>query len=316
MDALLTRREFTATGAALATAVLPPLGTAATLAPPHAAPSTSHARTYIHLFHPGGWPATELWDPKPYTPLRPNMRGSDLLSTCESIPTSAPAIRLGAGLDALAPLMHRATIIRSLVDDEAQPHEAIDHAIAQQRMLDALTFEKPGSRLFRLNEDFHFGMDMVTSLTSHPTNASTKRFRVTLPFNAYRFLDTHESGARAIKEVKQLIAGKIAAMIASLDAQGRLDETIVCVSSEFSRTIAGTPSRGCDIHTGENTRIRSERDYGLHQHFAGSNSLILFGGPFQGGHVIGRTRDHHPMVVAEQPVTLAQARRMIAGALA
>ena len=157
MDASLTRRAFVGSGAALAAATTLPLAAdaAVPLASSRSHTTTQRARNYIHIFLPGGWPATELWDPKPHTPLHPGMRGSELLSTCDSIETSAPAIRIGTGLESLAPYMHHATVIRSLVpDSDVQPHEAVDHAAAQRRMCEALTFDCPGEGSVRVPEHF------------------------------------------------------------------------------------------------------------------------------------------------------------------
>src|SRR5262245_59787807 len=60
------------------------------------------ADAMIHIWLPGGIAQTDTWDPKKYTPFEKGMKGSDLLGTCESIPTSADGIVLGKGLDNIA----------------------------------------------------------------------------------------------------------------------------------------------------------------------------------------------------------------------
>ena len=52
------------------------------------------ADAMIHIWLPGGIAQTDTWDPKKYTPFQPGMKGSELLGTCESIPTSADGIFL------------------------------------------------------------------------------------------------------------------------------------------------------------------------------------------------------------------------------
>ena len=57
---------------------------------------------------------TDLWDPKKFTPYTAGMKGSQILGTCEKIPTSADGIFLGAGLDNMARVMNRGAILRTL----------------------------------------------------------------------------------------------------------------------------------------------------------------------------------------------------------
>src|SRR5687767_7111689 len=80
-------------------------------------PITPRADSVIWIWLPGGIAQTDTWDPKAHTPYRQGMKGSELLGTCESIPTAADGIRLGAGLDEIASVMDRGTILRSLAND-------------------------------------------------------------------------------------------------------------------------------------------------------------------------------------------------------
>jgi hypothetical protein len=72
------------------------------------------ANAVIHIWLPGGIAQTDTWDPKRFTPYRAGMKGSELLGTCESIPTSADGIFLGKGLENIAQVMNKGTILRSL----------------------------------------------------------------------------------------------------------------------------------------------------------------------------------------------------------
>ncbi len=71
----------------------------------------------IWIWLPGGVAQTDTWDPKRHTPYRQAMKGSELLGTCESIPTSADGVRIGAGLEHIARVMDRGCILRSLAND-------------------------------------------------------------------------------------------------------------------------------------------------------------------------------------------------------
>jgi len=73
------------------------------------------ADSVIFIWLPGGVAHTDTWDPKKHTPYRQGMKGSELLGTCPSIPTKLDGVFLGKGLENIASVMDKGTIIRSLV---------------------------------------------------------------------------------------------------------------------------------------------------------------------------------------------------------
>ncbi len=79
-------------------------------------PLKPKADSVILIWLPGGVAQTDTWDTKRFTPYRQGMKGNELLSTCESIPTAADGIRLGQGLENLATVMDQATVLRSLTN--------------------------------------------------------------------------------------------------------------------------------------------------------------------------------------------------------
>lgn len=72
------------------------------------------ADSVILIWLPGGIAQTDTWDPKDFTPYTAGMKGSDLRGTCPSIPTAADGIRLGEGLETIASVMDRGSIIRTI----------------------------------------------------------------------------------------------------------------------------------------------------------------------------------------------------------
>lgn len=86
-------------------------------AAPAAAKPKATADSVIVIWLPGGIAQTDTWDPKKYTPYTPGMKGSQILGTCESIPTKADGIRLGAGLENIGSVMDKGTILRSMTSD-------------------------------------------------------------------------------------------------------------------------------------------------------------------------------------------------------
>lgn len=71
------------------------------------------ADTVIVLWMGGGMAATETFDPKRYTPFEKGMDPNTVLSTFPSIPTAVDGIRFSEGLEKLAKVMDRGTLIRS-----------------------------------------------------------------------------------------------------------------------------------------------------------------------------------------------------------
>jgi hypothetical protein len=115
MTNCLHRRDFLkhgAAGAALA-AIGPRLLSAADVRP---ITHPAKADAVIFIWLPGGVAQADTWDPKRFTPFQPGMKGSDLLGTCETIPTSVDGLRIGAGLENMASVMHHGTVLRSLTN--------------------------------------------------------------------------------------------------------------------------------------------------------------------------------------------------------
>src|SRR5687767_7609384 len=71
------------------------------------------ADTLILLWMAGGMAQTETFDPKVYTPYASGLESKRVLSTFPSIPTAVDGINLSQGLERLAGVMDRGTLIRS-----------------------------------------------------------------------------------------------------------------------------------------------------------------------------------------------------------
>jgi len=74
-------------------------------------PATADA--VIVLWMGGGMAATETFDPKRYTPFEPGVESNRILSTFPTIDTAVDHIKFSAGLEKLAAVMDRGTLIRS-----------------------------------------------------------------------------------------------------------------------------------------------------------------------------------------------------------
>ncbi|HWA97606.1 MAG TPA: DUF1501 domain-containing protein [Pirellulales bacterium] len=113
--AQLTRRDFLrSTAAAASLAGMPRLASADEGLLVRGA---ARAESVIFIWLPGGVAQQDTWDWKAYTPFEKGMRGSQLLGTCPSIPTSVEGLHFGSGLENLASVMHRGTLLRSLTNE-------------------------------------------------------------------------------------------------------------------------------------------------------------------------------------------------------
>src|SRR3989442_1739847 len=74
---------------------------------------TPTADTLIILWMAGGMAHTETFDPKRYTPFEPGLKPEQVLSTFPQIDTAVDDIKLTEGLENIAQVMDRATLIRS-----------------------------------------------------------------------------------------------------------------------------------------------------------------------------------------------------------
>ena len=457
---LFNRRQFLATGAAVA-------GLGSTLARAEEqqkkASLIPKADSMICIWLPGGVAQTDMWDPKKFTPYQAGMRGSELLGTCEPISTTADGIMLGKGLENMASVMDKCTILRTLTSDThfgavhlkaqyyamtgylfpsgvkspgigaivsrslGRRNPAVPGYIYVGRDVDTSDEEKlfiseyigpgfygvnyapfmipePSKGLPTLNATAGMKMDrldsrqaylksltgladpalatagkssdymkviqaareMMDSPVKHafdfqkeekpetiaayepkieagqlldPSYYYGQRFghglllarrlvetgarfvQVEYQYGPFKGFDTHESGQPRMVEMKKQVDGPIAQLIRDLDQRGMLDRTLVCIMSEFGRTIASAPAAGkepdgfAERNTGENLIIENEKMYGFHGHFSSCQCMLFFGGGFKRGYVHGKTADHHPMEVVENPVHLIDAYATIFKAL-
>jgi hypothetical protein len=71
------------------------------------------ADSMILLWMAGGMAQTETFDPKKYTPYEPGLPSERVLSTFSSIPTAVDGIHISQGLEEVAKILDRGTLIRS-----------------------------------------------------------------------------------------------------------------------------------------------------------------------------------------------------------
>jgi Protein of unknown function (DUF1501) len=76
---------------------------------------TATADAVIVLWMAGGMAQTETFDPKRYTPFAPGVKVQDVLSTFPTIDTAVDNIKFTAGLENIASVIDRGTVIRTFM---------------------------------------------------------------------------------------------------------------------------------------------------------------------------------------------------------
>jgi len=92
-----------------------------------------------------------------------------------------------------------------------------------------------------------------------------------------------------------------------LEERGMLDRTLVVLASEFSRDmmIEGVPgSTAKDQSRAKADKLGEMKHYGLHRHFTGSGSVLMFGGGIKKGFLYGETADERPLITTKNPVSI------------
>ena len=119
--------------------------------------------------------------------------------------------------------------------------------------------------------------------------------------------DTHAEGHATVDRMHRDIDGPIARLILDLEARGMLDRTLVVLASEFSRDalIEGVPgSKAFDQATAPSDTLQESKHYGLHRHFTGGTSVVMWGGGMKKGFVYGATAEERPLVAIKNPVPI------------
>jgi hypothetical protein len=141
---------------------------------------------------------------------------------------------------------------------------------------------------------------------------------VTTEYVPFLHWDTHNSGHDTVARMHSEMDRPIAQLILDLEASGHLDRTLVIIASEFSRDalIEGKPgSKANDQATFKVDNITEKKHYGLHRHFTGGTSVVMFGGGVKKGFLYGKTADERPLIAVENPVSVTDLHATIMTAM-
>lgn len=141
---------------------------------------------------------------------------------------------------------------------------------------------------------------------------------VTTEYVPFLHWDTHANGHDTVAGLHDQIDRPIAQLVLDLEERGLLDRTLVIVATEFSRDalMEGKPgSTANDQATHKVDAITETKHYGLHRHFTGGSSVMMFGGGVKKGHLYGSTADERPLVAVENPVGITDLHATIMTAM-
>lgn len=152
----------------------------------------------------------------------------------------------------------------------------------------------------------HFGRGCL--LARRLTEAGARFIEVTTEYVPFLHWDTHENGHATYERMKKEIDRPIAQLVLDLEQRGLLDRTLVVLATEFSRDmmIEGVPGSKAQDQSRAKTDVLKEKiHYGLHRHFTGSGSVLMFGGGVKKGFLYGETAAERPLVTVKNPVSIS-----------
>jgi len=191
---------------------------------------------------------------------------------------------------------HQESMLRSL--DNA-------HRLLGSKEREAFDLSKEKKEVFDEYDTGRFGQGCL--LARRLVENGARFVEVTTEYVPFKSWDTHENGHTTASRMHQQIDKPIARLIQDLEERGMLDRTLVIIASEFSRDmmIEGVPgSKAKDQSRAKTDVIKEMKHYGLHRHFTGGSSVVMFGGGMKKGVIHGATADERPCMAIDKPVSI------------
>ena len=180
------------------------------------------------------------------------------------------------------------------------------HRLLSSKEKDAFDINLESKETLAKYGESRFGRGCL--LARRLVEAGARFIEVTTEYVPFLHWDTHENGHETLVRMKKEIDQPIATLVRELEERGMLDRTLIVVASEFSRDmmIEGVPgSEARDQSRAKVEKLGEMKHYGLHRHFTGGTSVVMFGGGVKKGHIHGATADERPLVAIKNPVTIS-----------
>jgi hypothetical protein len=179
------------------------------------------------------------------------------------------------------------------------------YRLLSSRHRDSFDLAKEPKEVFEKYNTGRFGLGCL--LARRLAEAGARFIEVTTEYVPFLHWDTHENGHTTYARLKREIDRPIAQLVLDLEARGLLDRTLVVLASEFSRDmmIEGIPgSAAKDQSRAKADRMEQMIHYGLHRHFTGAGSVLLFGGGMKRGLLYGETAPERPLATIKNPISI------------
>lgn len=212
----------------------------------------------------------------------------------------------------------RDKLFRKLVDQS--PHRDFMSDYHQESMLKSMDrayrlLSSKDRAAFDINQEPKESYDIYDTsrfgrgclLARRLVEAGTRFVEVTTEYVPFLHWDTHNTGHDTVARLKSEIDAPIAQLIRDLESRKMLDRTLVVVASEFSRDaiVEGQPgSNANDQATFKVDKVSEKKHFGLHRHFTGGTSVVMFGGGMKKAFLYGETADERPLVATKDPVSI------------
>jgi len=177
------------------------------------------------------------------------------------------------------------------------------HRLLNSKERDAFDLAKEPKESYETYNTGRFGLGCL--LARRLTEAGARYIEVTTEYVPFESWDTHENGHSTAEAMKKVIDRPIAQLILDLEARGLLKRTLVVLASEFSRDmmIEGVPGSTAQDQSRAKTDVMKQMiHYGLHRHFTGSGSVVMWGGGMKRGFLYGETAPERPLLVTKNPI--------------
>lgn len=149
-----------------------------------------------------------------------------------------------------------------------------------------------------------FGQGVL--LARRLTEAGARFIEVSSEYIPFKYWDTHDNGHTRLTKLKQMIDRPIAQLVIDLEARKLLNRTLIVLASEFSRSvlIEGKVEKPVPGQVKQPNVLSSLKEFGMHRHFTGAGSVLMFGGGVKKGHVHGVTSPKPPCTTIKDPVPI------------
>ena len=149
-----------------------------------------------------------------------------------------------------------------------------------------------------------FGLGCL--LARRLTEAGARFIEITSEYVPFRYWDTHENGHQRTIGMKQQVDAPVSQLILDLEERGLLDRTLIVLASEFGRDMLteGSAAKPVKNQVQVPDILTETKHYGMHRHFTGAGSLVLFGGGVKKGFLYGKTADERPCKAVENIVKI------------